>query len=151
MSTVIVRQESMSNEISQINNAMKWFNKELTCMKVMVSEVLKAVGPKYPTPQEREPSGPSEDNAGPSGCHQGIQLMLKQGRQGLQLLLQQGHQGQGSGPEKETLNPVEPDDLVGSQGVVFPSVVKEDLVRDPGCCSSLLLKEDQLSWVLYCP
>ncbi|MQL80754.1 hypothetical protein Taro_013206 [Colocasia esculenta] len=43
------------------------------------------------------------------------------------------------------------EDLVGSQGVVFPSVVKEDLVRDPGCCSSLLVKEDQLSWVLYCP
>ncbi|MQL98613.1 hypothetical protein Taro_031324 [Colocasia esculenta] len=35
--------------------------------------------------------------------------------------------------------------------LVFPSGVKEDLARDPGCCSSLCVKEDQLSWVLYCP
>ncbi|MQM11863.1 hypothetical protein Taro_044774 [Colocasia esculenta] len=67
MSYVIVRQESMSNDISHINNAMKWFNKELSSMKVMVSKFLKAVGPKDPTPQECEPSGQSEGNAGPSG------------------------------------------------------------------------------------
>ncbi|MQM20522.1 hypothetical protein Taro_053544, partial [Colocasia esculenta] len=48
---------------------------------------------------------------------------------------------------KEDLFPsVVKEDLVGSQGVVFPSVVKEDLVRNPGCCSSLRVKEDQLSW-----
>ncbi|MQL89974.1 hypothetical protein Taro_022555, partial [Colocasia esculenta] len=32
-------------------------------------------------------------------------------------------------------------------GVVVPFVVKEDLVEHPGCCSSLRVKEDQLSWV----
>ncbi|MQM12253.1 hypothetical protein Taro_045169 [Colocasia esculenta] len=67
VSSVIVRQESMSNDISHINNVMKWFNKELSSMKVMVSEFLKAVGPKDPTPQECEPSWQSEGNAGPSG------------------------------------------------------------------------------------
>ncbi|MQL89521.1 hypothetical protein Taro_022095 [Colocasia esculenta] len=267
VSSVIVRQESMSNDISQINNAMKWFNKELSSMKVMVSEFLKAVGPKDPTSQEREPSEPSEDNAGPSGP---IGVDLVQPPSGRSV------DAQGSGPEKETPNLVEPvaeradqaiapeppasstlptpaapsppssstghikadvlapilsecerlspadwtklyplsaqqlgdlnasqassnqpplspgefldanslhlirdsyliwverykgleflfillvllfpsvvkEDLVESQGVVFPSVVKEDLVRDPGCCSSLLVKEDQLSWVLIIP
>ncbi|MQM22508.1 hypothetical protein Taro_055561, partial [Colocasia esculenta] len=67
VSTVIERQASLSNDIFQANVAMKWFNKEMSSMKMMMSEVLKAVGPKDPTPQEREPSGPSEDNAGPSG------------------------------------------------------------------------------------
>ncbi|MQL70657.1 hypothetical protein Taro_002961 [Colocasia esculenta] len=45
----------------------QWLNKELSSMKLMLSEVLKAVGPKDPTPQEHGPSGPSEDIAGPSG------------------------------------------------------------------------------------
>ncbi|MQL86232.1 hypothetical protein Taro_018768 [Colocasia esculenta] len=36
----------------------------------------------------------------------------------------------------------------GVSRVLFPSVVKEDLVRYPGCCS-LRVKEDQLGcWVL---
>ncbi|MQM18223.1 hypothetical protein Taro_051211 [Colocasia esculenta] len=37
---------STSKEISKIRNAMKWFNKEMGTMKTMLSEILKAVGPR---------------------------------------------------------------------------------------------------------
>ncbi|MQL85652.1 hypothetical protein Taro_018175 [Colocasia esculenta] len=36
----------------------------------------------------------------------------------------------------------------GLSRVLFPSVVKEDLLGHPGWCNSLRVKEDQLSWVL---
>ncbi|MQM15808.1 hypothetical protein Taro_048760 [Colocasia esculenta] len=113
VSSVIVRQESMSNDISHINNAMKWFNKELSSTKMMVSEFLKAVGPKDPTPQEREPSGPSEDNAGPSGpiiddAPAGPSWPSIAVQPSENLPIEDSDICQGSAPEKETLNPVEP-------------------------------------------
>ncbi|MQL94590.1 hypothetical protein Taro_027248 [Colocasia esculenta] len=124
VSSVIVGQESMSNDISHINNAMKWFNEELSSMKMMVSEFLKAVGPKDPIPQEREPSGPSEDNVGPSGPISddaqagppGPSVDAPAGPSGPSIAVQPSENlpiedsdiCQGSGPEKETLNPVEP-------------------------------------------
>ncbi|MQM22286.1 hypothetical protein Taro_055336 [Colocasia esculenta] len=109
VSSVFVYQESMSNDISHIINALKWFNKELSSMKVMVSEVLKAVGPKDPTPQERHsvdaqagPSGPSVvAPAGPSGPSIVVQPSEI-------LPIEDSDLCQWSGPEKETLNPVEP-------------------------------------------
>ncbi|MQL92400.1 hypothetical protein Taro_025030 [Colocasia esculenta] len=99
VSSVFVHQESMSNDISHINNAMKWFNKELSSMKVMVSEFLKAVGPKDPTLQECEPSGQSEGNARPSGP---IDINLVELPSGPSVDTPAGP----SGP-KETLIPVE--------------------------------------------
>ncbi|MQL72724.1 hypothetical protein Taro_005068 [Colocasia esculenta] len=35
-----------------------------------------------------------------------------------------------------------------SRVLLFPSVLKEDLMGYPGWCNSLQVKEDQLSWVL---
>ncbi|MQL71390.1 hypothetical protein Taro_003714 [Colocasia esculenta] len=115
---------SLSNDIFQSNVAMKWFNKELSSMKMMLSEVLKAVGPKDSTPQENEPLGPSEDNARPS---RQIGVDLVEMSSGPSVDAQAGPSGpsiedqpsetlptedsilcQGSGPEKESLNPVEP-------------------------------------------
>ncbi|MQM12494.1 hypothetical protein Taro_045414 [Colocasia esculenta] len=124
VSSVIVRHESMSNDISQISNAMKWFNKELRSMKVMVSEILKSVGPKDPTPPECEPSRQSEGNAGPSGpigvdlveLPSGPSVDAPAGPSGPSIAVQPSENlpiedsdiCQGSRPEKETLNPVEP-------------------------------------------
>ncbi|MQM19623.1 hypothetical protein Taro_052630, partial [Colocasia esculenta] len=136
VSTVIEHQASLSNDIFQTNVAMKWFNKELSSMKMILSEVLKAVGPKHPTPQEREPSGPREDNAGPSG-QVSVDLVERPSGQvsvdaqarpsGPSVVAPAGPSRpsvkdqpsetlptgdsilcQGSGPEKESLNPVEP-------------------------------------------
>ncbi|MQL88760.1 hypothetical protein Taro_021327 [Colocasia esculenta] len=114
---------------------MKWFNKELSSMKMMSSEVLKAVGPKDPTPLEREPSEPSEDNAGPLGQVSVDLVELPSGHlvdaqaepswpsvvdptgpSGPSVEVQPSETlptgdsilCQGSGPEKESLNPVEP-------------------------------------------
>ncbi|MQL98490.1 hypothetical protein Taro_031204 [Colocasia esculenta] len=103
---------------------MKWFNKELSSMKLILSEVLKALGPKDPTPQEREPSGPSEVNAGPSGQ---VSIDLVEQPSGPSVVAPAGPSGpsaevqpsekvpsensilcQESGPEKESLNPVDP-------------------------------------------
>ncbi|MQL68427.1 hypothetical protein Taro_000706 [Colocasia esculenta] len=110
---------------------MKWFNKELSSMKVMLSEVLKVVGPKDPTPQEREPSGPSEANAGPSGqisvdlvelpsghsvdAQAGPSVVALAGPSGPSIEVQPSEKlpsevfdlCQESGPEKESLNSVE--------------------------------------------
>ncbi|MQL94503.1 hypothetical protein Taro_027158 [Colocasia esculenta] len=114
----------MSNDISQISNAMKWFNEELRSMKVMVSEILKSVGPKDPTPLECEPSGQSEGNAGPSGPI-GVDLVelplgpsvdAPAGPSGPNITVQPSENlpiedsdiCQRSGLEKESLNPVEP-------------------------------------------
>ncbi|MQL81617.1 hypothetical protein Taro_014075 [Colocasia esculenta] len=123
VSSVIVRHESMSNDISQISNAMKWFNKELCSMKVMVSEILKTVGPKDPTPQECEPSGQSEGNAGPSGpidvelveLPSGPSVDAPAGPSGPTITVQPSKNfpikdsdiSQGSGPGEEILIPVE--------------------------------------------
>ncbi|MQL88567.1 hypothetical protein Taro_021134 [Colocasia esculenta] len=124
VSSVIVHHESMSNDISQISNAMKWLNEELRSMKVMVSEILKYVGPKDPTPPECEPSGQSEGNAGPSGpigvdlveLPSGLSVDAPAGPSGPSIAVQPSENFsiedsdicQGSGPEKEILNPVEP-------------------------------------------
>ncbi|MQL99375.1 hypothetical protein Taro_032099 [Colocasia esculenta] len=117
VSSIFERQASLSNENFQTNVAMKWFNKELGSMKMMLSEVLKAVGPKDPTPQEREPSEPSEDNAEPSRQISVDLVELPSGRpSGPSVEVQPSEKlptedsilCQGSGPEKESLNPVEP-------------------------------------------
>ncbi|MQM03269.1 hypothetical protein Taro_036046 [Colocasia esculenta] len=76
-------QASTTKEISQIRNAMKWFNKEMGSMKSMLSEILQTVGaqdlppPPPPVAQNNDdnsprPSGPAaaaaEDSVpGPSG------------------------------------------------------------------------------------
>ncbi|MQL92693.1 hypothetical protein Taro_025322 [Colocasia esculenta] len=72
----------MSNDISQIRNAMKWFNKEMGTMKMMVSEILKVVGPTDSTPHPSvpqsttsnvpRPSGPSLQECWPPGQSEGI-------------------------------------------------------------------------------
>ncbi|MQL93730.1 hypothetical protein Taro_026378 [Colocasia esculenta] len=93
-------------------------------MKVMVSEILKSVGPKDPTPPECEPSGQSEGNAGPSGpigvdlveLPSGPSVDAPAGPSGPSIAVQPSENlpvedsdiCQGSGPKKEILNPVEP-------------------------------------------
>ncbi|MQM23257.1 hypothetical protein Taro_056320 [Colocasia esculenta] len=72
-----------------------------------LTEDAPAVGPKDPTPQEREPSKPSEDNAGPSG-QISVDLVELPSRRSVDA--QAGPSGPSveSGLEKESLNPVEP-------------------------------------------
>ncbi|MQM11956.1 hypothetical protein Taro_044870, partial [Colocasia esculenta] len=41
VSSIIVRQESISNDVSQVKNSLKWFNKEVSSMKATLSEILK--------------------------------------------------------------------------------------------------------------
>ncbi|MQM03920.1 hypothetical protein Taro_036708 [Colocasia esculenta] len=70
-------QASTSKELSHVKNVVRWFNKELGSMKTMLSKILKAVGAQAPPPpppadQRSEegvprPSGPDEQEAGPSG------------------------------------------------------------------------------------
>ncbi|MQM16944.1 hypothetical protein Taro_049906 [Colocasia esculenta] len=77
VNSIFMSQASVTKEISQVRNAMKWFNKEMGSMKSMLSEVLKIVGAQAPPPpppdaQRSEedipgPSGPDEQVSGPSG------------------------------------------------------------------------------------
>ncbi|MQL69285.1 hypothetical protein Taro_001572 [Colocasia esculenta] len=77
VNSIFMSQASTSKELSQVKNAVRWFNKELGSMKTMLSEILKAVGAQAPPPpppadQRSEegvprPSGPDEQVAGPSG------------------------------------------------------------------------------------
>ncbi|MQL96594.1 hypothetical protein Taro_029281 [Colocasia esculenta] len=94
VSSIIVRQESISNDVSQVKNSLKWFNKEVSSMKATLSEILKAVsspssgtqnvseailrpsGPviaeegsvpvQVQTQQQAGEPGPSDESAGPS-------------------------------------------------------------------------------------
>ncbi|MQM07101.1 hypothetical protein Taro_039938 [Colocasia esculenta] len=77
VNSIFMSQASISKELSQVKNAVWWFNKEMGSMKSMLSEILKAVGaqapppPPPPTAQRSEedvprPSGPAEQVAGPS-------------------------------------------------------------------------------------
>ncbi|MQM22108.1 hypothetical protein Taro_055156 [Colocasia esculenta] len=62
MNSILMSQASTSKEISQIRNAMKWFNKEMGNMKAMLSEILKVdvSRPSGPSGQETGPPGPAE-------------------------------------------------------------------------------------------
>ncbi|MQM04098.1 hypothetical protein Taro_036892 [Colocasia esculenta] len=124
VSTVFECQASLSNDVFQSNVALKWLNKELSSMKLMLSEVLKAVGPIDPTPQEHGPSGPSEVNVGPSGQvsvdiverPSGPSVVAPARPSGPSVEVQPSKKVpsedsvlcQESGPEKELLNPVDP-------------------------------------------
>ncbi|MQM11861.1 hypothetical protein Taro_044773 [Colocasia esculenta] len=74
VNSIFMSQASTTKEISQIRNAMKWFNKEMGSMKTMLSEIFKAVGfppplPAPPTAQsnDADTSRPSVPESGPSG------------------------------------------------------------------------------------
>ncbi|MQL97827.1 hypothetical protein Taro_030528 [Colocasia esculenta] len=77
VNSIFMSQASVTKELSQVRNAMKWFNKEMGSMKSMLSEILKAVGAQAPPPpppaaqrsekDDPRPSGPDEQVAGPSG------------------------------------------------------------------------------------
>ncbi|MQL89703.1 hypothetical protein Taro_022283 [Colocasia esculenta] len=74
VSSIFMSQASASKEISNIRNAMKWFNKEMGSMKNMLCEILKVVGAEAPPPPppaaqvpESRPAGPSVQESGPSG------------------------------------------------------------------------------------
>ncbi|MQM19052.1 hypothetical protein Taro_052052 [Colocasia esculenta] len=78
VNSIFMSQASTSKELSQVKNAVWWFNKEMGSMKSILSEILKAVGAQAPPPppppatQRSEedvprPSGPAEQVAGPSG------------------------------------------------------------------------------------
>ncbi|MQL88441.1 hypothetical protein Taro_021003 [Colocasia esculenta] len=90
-----------------------------------------AVGPKDPTPQERKPSGPSEVNEVPSGPS----VVAPTGPSGPSVEVQPSKKVpskdsvlcQESGPEKESLNPVDPvadqEDQVDFATLDIPDVV----------------------------
>ncbi|MQL72075.1 hypothetical protein Taro_004406, partial [Colocasia esculenta] len=119
-------EEQMERSIQNKKNFHRRQKKLLK--KVHLKPILKKlddqVGTKDPTPQEREPSGPSEDNAGPSGPISddapagppGPSVDAPAGPSGTSIAVQPSEIlpiedsdiCQGSGPEKETLNPVEP-------------------------------------------
>ncbi|MQL90497.1 hypothetical protein Taro_023096, partial [Colocasia esculenta] len=138
-------QASASKEISNIRNAMKWFNKEMGSMKNMLSEILKVVGAQAPPPpppaaqvQESGPSGPAPAVAAAEVNVQGFPEPAEQV----------------SGPtgplESEPVQTEveEEEDLVVSR-VLFPFSCE----GRPGGVSRVVLfpsgvKEDQPSWVL---
>ncbi|MQM20479.1 hypothetical protein Taro_053500 [Colocasia esculenta] len=116
---ILSSQASTTTELSQVRNAMKWFNKEMSDMKTMLSVILRTGGfspsdtqsrpaavprPPGPPAQESGPSGPSVQASGPSGpSHQesrpsGPSAVVREGRPG------------------------------GIQGGFIPFCVKEDLV-----------------------
>ncbi|MQM00106.1 hypothetical protein Taro_032838 [Colocasia esculenta] len=82
VNSIFLSQASANKELAQIRNAMKWFNKEMSSMKGMLSDIIKAVGVQAPPPpadQEPEaaaapaeaavnvegPSGPDDQVKGP--------------------------------------------------------------------------------------
>ncbi|MQL78473.1 hypothetical protein Taro_010899 [Colocasia esculenta] len=84
VNSIFLSQASANKELAQIRNAMKWFNKETSSMKGMLSDIIKAVGVQAPPPpadQEPEaaaapaeaavnvegPSGPDDQVKGPPG------------------------------------------------------------------------------------
>ncbi|MQL75723.1 hypothetical protein Taro_008100 [Colocasia esculenta] len=84
VNSIFLSQASANKELAQIRNAMKWFNKEMSSMKGMLSDIIKAVGVQAPPPpadQEPEaaaapaesavnvegPSGPDDQVKGPPG------------------------------------------------------------------------------------
>ncbi|MQL69278.1 hypothetical protein Taro_001561 [Colocasia esculenta] len=79
---ILASQATASSELSSVRNAMRWFNKELSEMKTMLSAISKTGGlpssatqsrpaavprPPGPPAQESGPSGPSVQASGPSG------------------------------------------------------------------------------------
>ncbi|MQM21716.1 hypothetical protein Taro_054760 [Colocasia esculenta] len=71
-SSIFMSQASTSKNISNIRNAMKWFNQEMGTMKSLLGDILKVVGAQIPPPpppaaQVEGPTGPSEQGSGPSG------------------------------------------------------------------------------------
>ncbi|MQM12999.1 hypothetical protein Taro_045919 [Colocasia esculenta] len=67
-------QASASKEISNIRNAMMWFNQEMGTMKNLLGDILKVVGAQIPPPPppaaqvpESGPSRPSVQEVGPTG------------------------------------------------------------------------------------
>ncbi|MQM23604.1 hypothetical protein Taro_056670 [Colocasia esculenta] len=79
---ILSSQATATSELSSVRNAMRWFNKELSDMKTMLSSISKIGGlspsatqsrpvavprPPGPPAQESGPSGPSVQASGPSG------------------------------------------------------------------------------------
>ncbi|MQM18090.1 hypothetical protein Taro_051075, partial [Colocasia esculenta] len=71
VSSIFMIQASTSKDISNIRNAMKWFNQEMGSMKSLLGEILKVVGAQVsppPPPAAQVPqSGPSAQEVGPTG------------------------------------------------------------------------------------
>ncbi|MQL94297.1 hypothetical protein Taro_026950 [Colocasia esculenta] len=74
VNSIFLSQASANKELAQIRNAMKWFNKEMSSMKGMLSDIIKAVGAQAPpppeavaAPKEVKPTGPADQDAGPTG------------------------------------------------------------------------------------
>ncbi|MQL79049.1 hypothetical protein Taro_011491 [Colocasia esculenta] len=76
VNSIFLSQASANKELGQIRNAMKWFNKDMSSMKGMLSDIIKAVGAQAPpppaaapeaatTPEEVGPTGPADQVAGP--------------------------------------------------------------------------------------
>ncbi|MQL74066.1 hypothetical protein Taro_006414 [Colocasia esculenta] len=79
---ILASQATSTSELSSVQNAMRWFNKELSEMKTMLSAISRSGGPSSsatqsrpaavprppgPPAQESGPSGPSVQASGPSG------------------------------------------------------------------------------------
>ncbi|MQM20837.1 hypothetical protein Taro_053865 [Colocasia esculenta] len=118
VNSIFMSQASATKELSQVRNAMKWFNKEMGSMKSMLSEILKVVGAQAPPPPPAQPSkrneeeiarpsGPSDIESGPSGPEIVTQAAaVESGPSGPEIITQaaamesgpSGPSDQGSGP-----------------------------------------------------
>ncbi|MQL96326.1 hypothetical protein Taro_029000 [Colocasia esculenta] len=74
VSSIFMSQASATKEISNIRNAMKWFNQEMGSMKNLLGDILKVVEAQIPPPPpptaqvpESGVSRPSDQEAGPTG------------------------------------------------------------------------------------
>ncbi|MQL71665.1 hypothetical protein Taro_004007 [Colocasia esculenta] len=65
VNSIFLCQASANKELGQIRNAMKWFNKGMSIMKGMLSDIIKAVRVQAPPPPEAQE--PGENVSGPSG------------------------------------------------------------------------------------
>ncbi|MQL94576.1 hypothetical protein Taro_027238 [Colocasia esculenta] len=66
VNSIFLSQSSANKELGQIRNAMKWFNKELSSMKGMLLDIIKAVGAQAPPP----PEAAATPEAAPEGKRQ---------------------------------------------------------------------------------
>ncbi|MQM07217.1 hypothetical protein Taro_040057 [Colocasia esculenta] len=107
---ISINQTSATKEMSQVKNAVRWFNKEMGSMKSMLSEILKAVGAQAPlspptTAQRSEagvsrPPGSAEQMTGPSVVVQEAAVESGPSRPAEQVSEPSGPPEEGSGPAR---------------------------------------------------
>ncbi|MQL94935.1 hypothetical protein Taro_027599 [Colocasia esculenta] len=68
VNSIFLSQASANKELAQIRNAMKWFNQEMSSMKGMLLDIIKAVEAHAPPPPEAAPgAATASEEVGPTG------------------------------------------------------------------------------------